>query len=76
MTFGTALKVAGLVEVILTKNKILDADGNFVQPVDASDIAAAAVEVEELLKGYGLVVDPKFDRVFHTIPGVLGLFGL
>lgn len=71
ITVGQILVLfAGLI-AILQKENIMDASGNVPQPMAVDAIGRAAVDVEQLLKAHGLVIDGKVDQIIALVPIVL-----
>lgn len=76
ITTGTLMKLIGEVEAILSREGVLDAEGNFANPVSPEALAKAAADIEVLLKTKGVVIQGKVDQAIQALPLVLGLIGL
>ncbi len=76
ITTGVLLKLIGAAEAILTRGGVLDAAGNFANPVSPEGLARAAADIDTLLKTHGVTIQGDVDKAIQALPLVLSLFGL
>jgi hypothetical protein len=76
MTPGRILHLAGKVGDLLTKDGVLDKDGNFTKQVTIGEILTVAEDAIKLLESEGVVFDPNVDKVAEALPALLALLGV
>lgn len=74
MTPGQALKLAGQIGEVLTKDGVLDASGNFVNPGVPKDVLAG-IDIVKLLEADGVAIPVDVDKVIEALPALLSLLG-
>ncbi len=73
MNIGTALKISADVIKLLAGMGLIDTEGNFHAPKDASGDQVLAQRVEEILRNYGVTIPEKVDVVITMIPLIFAL---
>ena len=71
LNLGQVLVLEAKIVLILQKEGVIDAQGNFVDDLQAELRAFAAIESE--LKSVGLVVPERVDKIVQMLPLILAL---
>jgi hypothetical protein len=73
---GLVLFLMGEVGAVLTKDGVLNADGDFASPISAVAIAQAAADIEKILTAHGVTVQGNIEQALQALPLILQLIGL
>lgn len=71
ITPGQILVLLAGVIAILQKDGVLDTAGSFIQPVNTDALGKSALDIENLLKVHGVVIDGRVDKFIQLAPLII-----